>query len=116
MESQFRHEHERAVEGRAEPFVLTHDQRLEILDAMEEARMWCSFRAFVSCWGLLQYLLAPAAMLCSVVTFGFGLAKSRSSVKGQRPIHPIVIGTSCVILSAACIVMMLYRGYFSSLG
>jgi hypothetical protein len=55
--------------------------------------------------GLLQYLLAPAALAWSV-----DLAR----IRAPRWIR--ITGIAGCVLNAICIALMLYRGYFQSLG
>ena len=68
------------------------------------------FNEFVSSFGLLQYLVAPAALLGSVLLL-CGVATK------PRPLASRVIPTFLMCAaSLVCVIMMFYRGYFSSLG
>ena len=64
------------------------------------------FRDFVSTWGLAQYLIAPGGL-----AMGVFVAMGRRDARAHR-----VVGIAAGLVSAACVAMMLYRGYFSSLG
>ena len=101
-EAEFRHQAELAGKS----FVLTDAQNREIEAAVERARVDAAFREFVSSWGLLQYVLAPFTFL-----LGLYLAKSRKAPASHR-----VGAWVMTVAAAACIVLMFYRGYFSSLG
>jgi hypothetical protein len=62
-------------------------------------------RGLIQGTGLLQYLIAPAALVMALIW--------RRSEK--RPLACIVADLCCVS-AAFCMYMMVYRGYFSSLG
>lgn len=71
-----------------------------------KAEEWNRFRDFVSTWGLAQYVVAPMGVILSLVVL--------RSARRDR----VVVGVSLTtaLASAACMGMMFYRGYFSSLG
>jgi len=88
------------------PAVLTRSQRQEIDQAARKADLNNRFLAFVSTWGLAQYVLAPLAMLLSL-----GEAVLRRETRRYRQAACVPAGVALL-----CIILMFYRGYFSSLG
>jgi len=102
MEDQFRKEAQ--SQGRA--FANTPEQEAQIIKAIEHDKENSAFRDFVGSFGLMQYIVAPIAFYIAIL-----LVTSKSVPKSKR----FVAGGMC-LLSGACIVLMFYRGYFSSLG
>lgn len=75
-----------------------------IASALDESRCNSALRDWVSSVGILQYLLAPAALLWSVqiaITNGY---------RRQR-----ILGAACGALNLICVALMFFRGYWSSL-
>ncbi len=59
----------------------------------------------VSSFGLLQYIFAPSSFILSIII----ATRNRKKLK-------IIVSSFFAISSFICIVLMLYRGYFTSLG
>lgn len=72
---------------------------------LDENRRRSALRAWVGGMGILQYLLAPAAVLWAV----------QISSTGRSCCQRLLAGT-CVLLNLICIALMFYRAYWSSLG
>lgn len=102
MEKQFRMEAE--LQGR--PADITPAQEAQIAKAIESAEENAAFRGFVETFGLAQYIVAPLAAI-----LGYRLATGKKKQERARWLSP-----GLAILSGICIVMMFYRGYFTSLG
>ena len=88
------------------PFTLTDAQKQEIAEGMKQADANCRLRDLVGSWGLLQYVVAPAA-------FCLGMAVVANKQERRRT----RIGASFLAGAAAtCVVFMFARAYFTSLG
>lgn len=93
-----------AAEGR--PFEITPEQQAEIDEMVKQVERDGAFRDFVASFGLLQYIVAPTALLLSLILI-------RSKRLGRR----WRIGAGCLATcNLGCIGLMLFRGYFSALG
>ena len=95
----------KTAEMEGKPFVLTPVQEADITEAMRKAQDGCDFRDFVESFGLAQYLVAPGALLLSVLVL-----RMRKAGKQFR-----LWGWSLASVCLGCIAMMFYRGYFSAL-
>ena len=84
---------------------LTVAEQNRMRTEIRQAKYNNQFRSFVSTWGLLQYpcllLLLPASLLFC--------AKNRT--RAAR-----ALGMGAALLAVACAALMIYRGYFTSLG
>jgi hypothetical protein len=70
-----------------------------------EQRINIDLRDLVAGWGLLQYLIVPAAVVSSCIL-----------LRARHPSGYRVVGLSCLLLALTCGGLMLYRAYVSSLG
>ncbi len=84
----------------------TAEQEAEIEREIERAEENSDFRDFVSSWGQAQYLVAPLAMWLSML-----IVINKAVPRGGR-----IIAAIAAAASACSIVLMFYRGYFTSLG
>jgi len=107
MEERFRYEAEEAGKGPAETYQLTPDQELQITKAIHEANLESLLRDIVSSFGLLQYLIAPAAF---VLSLRLAVANRQKHV----PYRLFAVILACLALPA--IILMFYRGYFTAIG
>ena len=62
-------------------------------------------RAIIETYGLLQYLLAPALLICAMIYF------LSAKTRVER-----IVNSSAASIAAIGIVLMMYRGYWDSLG
>ena len=84
---------------------LTRDERDQMEKDVSHAHAWNSLRGFVGTFGLMQYFFASLSFVWSL------LIAMRSSNKNKK-----VVSTLFIVSNSICIVMMFYRGYFTSLG
>ena len=84
---------------------LTKDERDQMEKVVSHAHAWNSLHGFVSTFGLMQYFFASLSFVWSL------LIAMRSSNKNKK-----VVSTFFIVSTSICIVMMFYRGYFTSLG
>ena len=84
---------------------LTDEELWDLFEAIEKADRNGEFRGFVGTMGIAQYLLAPTALLFSIIH----LREKQS--KADRLTIFLTLSVSFV-----AILLMFYRGYFSSLG
>jgi len=96
-------EDERALDENPRP--LTEIQQKELQRELDQSHANSALRHWVQTWGLLQYVLAPLAVVLSLV-----LLIRAPSWRGRLGFS--LLGT----LSGGAVVLMLYRGYFTSLG
>ncbi|MCE5279903.1 MAG: hypothetical protein ABFD92_04070 [Planctomycetaceae bacterium] len=106
LEDRFRYEGRQA----GKPAELTEQQKAQIDRLMAEAEPRihenASFRGFVETWGLAQYAIGPLALCLLMIP----LLGRKSSARLR------IISAALVVSVAACVAMMFYRGYYSSLG
>lgn len=88
------------------PAVLTEAQQEAITAAQREAVLNNEFREFVGSWGLWQYIVAPLGVVLTLLLPG----------RRNSPRLVNTLAAAAVLVSSSCVVMMIYRGYFSSLG
>ncbi|MGD8522597.1 MAG: hypothetical protein PVF56_15725 [Desulfobacterales bacterium] len=84
---------------------LTADERIQMQKDVSRARNKNALLGMVSSFGLLQYILAPFSLIWS-----FTIAK-RNANTAKR-----ILSALFVITNLISIVLMVYRGYFTSLG
>ena len=83
---------------------LTEDEQKEMVSTVAQARAENDLRAIVGTWGILQYPLAVTAGI-----YGFCTIYSRK--KWDR-----VYSYLLAVIGIGCLVLAMYRAYFSSMG
>ena len=96
-------EKESALEAKSR--ALTPAEQEELEHELDRNRTESKLRDLIQTWGIAQYAFAPLAFILSLVLFLHATADS------ARIGHALL-----ALLSAGAISLMLYRGYFTSLG
>ena len=84
---------------------LTAEENADMMERRRHAKNRNRLRAIVGTWGLLQYVIAPLALILAVT--GIAAAKRWTSKAAA---------IACGAVALACIVLMFSRGYLTSLG
>ena len=84
---------------------LTESERLQMQKDIEQANTMNALKGSVSGYGMLQYILAPVAFILSIML-----------VISRRPMYKRIICALFALSSLIAMVLMFYRGYFTSLG
>ena len=84
---------------------LTESERLQMQKDIEQADTMNALKGMVSGYGIWQYIFAPVALILSIV-----MAISR------RPMYKRIMCAVFALSSLIAMVLMFYRGYFTSLG
>ena len=84
---------------------LTENERLQMQKDIEQANTMNALKGTVSGQGIFQYVLAPVAFILSIVM-----------TIARRPMYKRIICAFFALSSLVAMVLMLYRGYFTSLG
>ena len=84
---------------------LTENERLQMQKDVEHANTMNALKGMVSGMGTFQYVLAPVAFILSIVM-----------TLSRRPKYKRIICVFFALSSFISIVLMLYRGYFTSTG
>jgi hypothetical protein len=104
VEGRYRSDH-----GIPEDEPLSSAQHAEIGERLTSHTRYAQARdklhGLVSTWGLLQYLIAPVSLLWAVV-----LAVLKSTLRFR------LVAAAAAVAALVCVVLMFYRGYFTSLG
>ena len=83
----------------------TPSEQAMIDTEMDRNRLNSELRDWVSGMGLIQYLIAPMALLLSINLY---------CGTGNRTVR--LASIACILSNAASLYLMFYRGYFTSLG
>lgn len=83
---------------------VTAEQQEEIDRIRYQSTLDAEFRALVSSMGLLQYLLVPLGILCSVFAIR------------RKTVFWTIAGVPCLVVNLITCGLMIYREYFPSLG
>ncbi|MHC4880632.1 MAG: hypothetical protein ACYTGL_29625 [Planctomycetota bacterium] len=84
------------------PYSLVEQQLID--DALARTKANAALYGWVSTMGLLQYFIAPVALVWSA-----RLTASRREMRMKAT------GTTCAVIAAAALILMFYRGYFTSI-
>ncbi|HOD79779.1 MAG: hypothetical protein BWX88_02185 [Planctomycetes bacterium ADurb.Bin126] len=94
------------AERAGKPFTLSETQKEEIAEGMRRFDANCRLRDLVGSWGLLQYVVAPAAFCLALMII---LSKRQ---RRRIRLAAYVLADVAVV----CIAFMFARAYFTSLG